>query len=61
MRKVCILVKFQKEPEYKWTQTGGCFKEGRPVIYTEAEPFREYDFRDVQIEVRLDHKASEYY
>ena len=59
MKKVCLLVKFQKDPEYKWTKTGGCFEEGKPVVYEQAVPFHEYDFRDIQIEVRLDHKASE--
>ena len=33
--------------------------DGKPVVYEQATPFKEYDFRDVQIEVRLDHKASE--
>jgi hypothetical protein len=39
--------------------TGGCFLEGKPVIYEKGIPFHQYDFRDVQVEVRLDHKASE--
>jgi hypothetical protein len=61
MKRICIVVKFQKDPEFKWTATGGCFKEGKPVLYEPAEAYQEYDFRDVQVEVRLDHKANEIY
>ena len=60
MTQVCMLVKFEKDVEtnsYSWIYTGGCFKDNKPVIYEDATPFKNEDFKDLQFELRLDHRS----
>lgn len=62
MTQVCVLVKFKHDPErntYSWLYTGGCFKGGDPVNYEDVAPGAQKNFRDVQFEVRLDHRSFE--
>lgn len=69
MTKICLLVKYQKEADtsdfeeakYRWTYTGGCFNDGHPVLYEQAVPFHNYDFADVEVELRLDHRETEFF
>ena len=69
MTKICLLVKYQKEadtsdfvePSYKWTYTGGCFNDGHPVLYEQALPFHNYDFSEVEVDIRLDHRETEFF
>lgn len=42
--------------QYSWFYTGGCFKGGNPVNYEELKPGELKNFKDVQFEVRLDHR-----
>jgi hypothetical protein len=59
MTQVCVLVKFRNDPEkntYSWLYTGGCFKNNDPVNYEEIKPGDVRTFKDVQFEVRLDHR-----
>jgi len=42
---------------YSWIYTGGCFKDNKPVIYEDATPYKKDDFKDIQFEVRLDHRS----
>jgi hypothetical protein len=53
------MVKFKHDLErntYSWLYTGGCYKGGDPVNYEDAHPGEQKDFKDVQFEVRLDHR-----
>lgn len=63
--KICLLVKYMRENEdidqFEWTFTGGCFKNSQPVLYKEAVPDTTYDFKDLQIEIRMDHRTTEEY
>lgn len=55
-----MLVKFEKDVNtntYSWIYTGGCFKDNKPVIYEDASPYKKDDFKDIQFEVRLDHRS----
>jgi hypothetical protein len=36
--------------------TGGCFKGGDPVNYDDVKPGDKKTFKDVQFEVRIDHR-----
>lgn len=59
MRQICLLVKFEKDTEkntYSWIYTGGCFKDNKPVLYELANPGQAENFKNVQFEVRLDHR-----
>ena len=61
MKQVCLLVKFAKDTTkntYSWIYTGGCFKDNKPVWYVDAEPNVSHDFKDIQFEVRLDHREN---
>lgn len=61
MKQVCLLVKFTKDTTkntYSWIYTGGCFKDNKPVLYQEAEPNVAQNFKDIQFEVRLDHREN---
>ena len=42
--------------QYSWFYTGGCFKGGKPVNYEELKPGEIKNFKDVQFEVRMDHR-----
>lgn len=62
MTQVCVLVKFRHDPEkntYSWLYTGGCYKGGDPVNYEDASPHETITFKNVQFEVRLDHRSFE--
>ena len=62
MKQICLLVKFEKDVAkntYSWIYTGGCFEENKPVLYELASPGEFATFRDVQFEVRIDHRNSE--
>jgi hypothetical protein len=59
---VCVLVKFKHDQErntYSWLYTGGCYKGNDPVNYEDARPGETRDFKDVQFEVRIDHRSFE--
>lgn len=59
MRQICLLVKFEKDTEkntYSWIYTGGCFKDNKPVLYELASPGQVENFKNVQFEIRLDHR-----
>lgn len=59
MTQVCAMVKFRQDPEtntYSWLYTGGCYKDGDPVHYEDAEIGQSHSFKDVQFEVRMDHR-----
>ena len=61
MRQVCMLVKFTKDIEkntYSWIYTGGCFAGNKPVWYEQADPNSSKNFKDIQFEVRLDHREN---
>lgn len=68
LKKICLLVKYQKEKDisdfekgsYTWTFTGGCFKNNHVLVYEPAALDQTYEFKDLQIEVRLDHRYSEF-
>lgn len=56
------MIKFKHDPErntYSWLYTGGCFKGGDPVNYEDVKPGDHKDFKDVQFEVRLEHRSFE--
>jgi hypothetical protein len=59
------LVKYTQENEeldqFEWTYTGGCFKGNQPVLYSPAQVSEVYDFRSLQVEIRLDHRMSDSY
>lgn len=60
LTQVCMLLKFEKDistNQYSWIYTGGCFKDNKPVIYEDAVPYSKIDFKDIQFEVRLDHRS----
>ena len=60
LSQICLLVKFEKDVNtntYSWIYTGGCFKDHKPVIYEDATPYKKDDFKDIQFEVRLDHRS----
>jgi len=62
MTQVCVLIKFKHDTErntYSWLYTGGCYKGNDPVNYEETAPGNKKDFKDVQFEVRLDHRSFE--
>lgn len=62
MTQVCVLVKFRHDPEkntYSWLYTGGCYKGNDPVNYEDVHPGDTKFFKDVQFEVRLDHRSFE--
>ena len=62
MTQVCVLVKFKHDSErntYSWLYTGGCFKGNDPVNYEDVRPGETKNFKDVQFEVRLDHRSFE--
>lgn len=69
LRKVCLLVKYQKERDlsdfekgsYAWTFTGGCFKNNHALLYEPAAVDETYDFKELRVEVRLDHRYSEFF
>jgi len=59
MKEVCLLMKYVKNSEtnsYAWVYTGGCFKDNKPVWYVDAVPGETYNFKEVQFEVREDHR-----
>lgn len=59
MTQVCVFIKMRHDPElnqYSWFYTGGCFKNGEPVNYEDLRPGEVKNFKDVQFEVRLDHR-----
>lgn len=59
MTQVCVFLKMRHDPElnqYSWFYTGGCFKGGEPVNYEDLRPGEVKTFKDVQFEVRLDHR-----
>jgi len=68
LKEICLLVKYQKERDISdfetgtdaWTFTGGCFKNGHALLYESAEADQTYDFKDLRVEVRLDHRYSEF-
>ena len=54
-----MFIKMRHDPElnqYSWFYTGGCFKGGDPVNYEDLRPGETRNFKDVQFEVRLDHR-----
>jgi len=54
-----MFIKMRHDPElnqYSWFYTSGCFKGGSPVNYEELKPGELKNFKDVQFEVRLDHR-----
>lgn len=56
---MCMLVKFKYDSSRNtksWVYTGGCYKDHEPVDYDDAAPGDVKDFKDVQFEVRLDHR-----
>jgi len=60
LSQICMLVKFEKDVNtnaYSLISTGGCFKDNKPVIYEDAAPYKKDDFKDIQFEVRLDHRS----
>ena len=60
LSQICLLDKFEKDVNtntYSWIYTGGCFKDNKPVIYEDATPYKKDDFKDIQFEVRLDHRS----
>lgn len=62
MTQVCVLVKFKHDQErntYSWYYTGGCYKGNDPVNYEDVRPGESKNFKDVQFEVRLDHRSFE--
>lgn len=62
MTQVCVLIKFKHDTErntYSWLYTGGCFKGNDPVNYEDVRPGEHKDFKDVQFEVRIDHRSFE--
>ena len=53
------MVKFRQDPDtntYSWLYTGGCYKNGSPVNYEDADIGSSHSFKDVQFEVRMDHR-----
>jgi hypothetical protein len=55
-----MLVKLQRDVEkntYGWVYTGGCYKDNQPAWYEDASPYDSELFKDVQFEVRLDHRS----
>lgn len=62
MTQVCVMTKFKHDTErntYSWLYTGGCFKGNDPVNYEDVKPGDQKNFKDVQFEVRLDHRSFE--
>ena len=62
MTQVCFFIKMRHDPEmnqYSWIYTGGCFKNNEPVNYEDLAPNQFRDFKNVQFEVRLDHREWE--
>jgi len=62
MTQVCIFIKMRHDPElnqYSWFYTSGCFKGGEPVNYEDLKAGETRYFKDVQFEVRLDHREWE--
>lgn len=62
MTQICVLIKFKHDTErntYSWLYTGGCYKGNDPVNYEDAKPLETKNFKDVQFEVRLDHRSFE--
>ena len=59
------MVKYTQEDEqldqFEWTYTGGCFKGNQPVLYSPAQVSEVYNFRSLQVEIRLDHRTSDAY
>lgn len=56
-----MMAKFKKDAEtntYSWIYTGGCFDGDKPVLYKDAEVGDIVNFKDIQIEVRLDTRAN---
>lgn len=49
-------VKNSETNSYAWVYTGGCFKDNKPVWYVDAVPGETYNFKEVQFEVREDHR-----
>ena len=57
-----MLLKFRHDPETNtnsWFYSGGCFKGGDPVNYEDARVGETKDFKDIQFEVRTDHRTFE--
>lgn len=62
MRQVCILVRFERDIDrnsYSWVYTGGCYENNEPILYDQAYPNENHNFRDVQFEVRMDTRESD--
>ena len=62
MKQACILVRFERDVDknsYSWVYTGGCYANGEPILYEEAYPNENHNFRDVQFEVRMDTRESD--
>lgn len=59
MSQVCSLIKFKHDSDrntFSWYYTGGCYKGGDPVNYDDARPGESKDFKDIEFQVRLDHR-----
>lgn len=62
MTQVCVLLKFRHDPETNtnsWFYSGGCYKGNDPVNYEDANRGDQKDFKDIQFEVRMDHRNFE--
>lgn len=56
-----MMAKFKRDSEtntYSWIYTGGCFENNKAVMYKEAVIGDIINFKDIQIEVRLDTRAN---
>lgn len=55
LKNICVLINYVEHPDtasYSWEYQGGCFANGDFAHYAPAEIGQQYDFDNINVEVR---------